>query len=168
MEDEILSINPEKFGGRATDPYVVRLPDGHVRVTGSSIVFPETCPRCGASPANTKVGLGKGGEGKRTISLPFCKQCGWSLNLTRYVFLAIFLPIWFAFPNMKLPLLRWFPKVSPGFLFIGIALILGWASDEVFKLIFKPRVEVVTAEKDSIVLAFEDQMYAEKFVEINR
>jgi len=38
----------------------------------------------------------------------------------------------------------------------------------VFKTFFKPGVEVVAAKTNSIELAFDDQMYAERFVELNR
>jgi len=168
MEDEILSIIPNR--NTTTDPYVIRLPDGHVRVTATSIVFPETCPRCGSSPANTKVRLHltKGGsEHKPSIKLPFCQRCGLMLNITQYLFAAILVVIMlFVIPHLSRFSLfsRWHSSVA----FIASLWIISWVLDQVFKLFYKPGVEVVVAKEDCFELVFDDQMYAEKFVELNR
>jgi len=51
---------------------------------------------------------------------------------------------------------------------IAVFWIISWAFHQVFKTFFKPGVEVVAAKTNSIELAFDDQMYAERFVELNR
>jgi len=162
MDDDILSINPDR-GTRTSqglDPYVMRLPDGHVRVTAESIVFPETCPKCGAVPANTRVRLKGHGEGGRGISIPYCKRCGWALNVTQYLFIAVIvIGMFWIFPHLKL---------SSRLIFFAIVWGAGWLIQLVFQLVFKPDVAVVDWTSDSIDLSFENQVYAEKFVEMNR
>jgi hypothetical protein len=171
MKDEVLSINPDRFDAMKSDPYVVRLPDGHVRVTASSIVFPETCPRCGSSPANTNVSLHlskPNSENSPSIKLPFCKHCGWTLRITQYLFAAFFCSFMFALvPHLKIPIPNWLSKMPSGLVFIAVFLIISSVFNQVFKLFYKPGVEVVVADKDCFELAFDDQMYAEKFVELN-
>jgi hypothetical protein len=167
MEDEILSINPSR--SVLTDPYVIRLPDGHVRITATSILFPETCPRCGSSPANTTVSLSSGGESSQSIKLPFCRRCGWALNITQYSFVVAFCAFFFfVFPHLRIPIPSWLSGIPSSIVVIVVFLIIGLVSQLIFKMIFKPGVEVVVAEKDSIELSFDDQMYADKFVELNR
>jgi hypothetical protein len=167
MENEILSIDPNR--NVPSDPYVVRLPDGPVRVTATSILFPETCPRCGSSPASTNVSLHSARDSSQSIKLPFCKRCGWSLNITQYLFAAILCALFLlVLPHLRVPTPNWLSKVPPSIVLIAAFWIIGWAFQLVFKVFYKPGVEVVAAQKDSIELAFDDQMYAERFVELNR
>jgi ribosomal protein S27AE len=167
MEDEILSINPSR--NVATDPYVLRLPDGHVRVTATSIAFPETCPRCGSSPANTHVILRFTNENNLSIKLPFCRRCGWILNITQYLFAAVFFAsVFLVLPRLRFPAFPWLSK-APSFIGpLAIFWICGWTAQQTLQMFFKPGVKVVAAKKDFIELAFDDQMYAENFVGLNR
>ena len=167
MENEILSINPDR--NVAVDPYVMRLPNGHVRVTAASILFPETCPRCGSSPADTNVNLSSDGEFSQSIKLPFCRRCGRALNITQYSFLvAICAFFYFFFPHLQISIPSWLSRIPSNIVVIAVFLIIGWGSQLIFKAIFKPGVEIVTADGHSIELSFDDQMYADKFVELNR
>jgi hypothetical protein len=167
MENEILSINPNR--GVPSDPYVVRLPDGHVRVTATSILFPETCPRCGSSPASTNVSLHSANDSNQSIKLPFCRRCGWSLNITQYLFAAIVCSFFLlVLPHLRISTPNWLSKVPPSIVLIAFFWIISWAFQQVFKAFYRPGVEVVAAKDNSIELAFDDQMYAEKFVEMNR
>ena len=59
-------------------------------------------------------------------------------------------------------------KVPSTLVLIAIASGALWSFDLLFKLSFKPAISVVAWTKDSNDLSFEDQMYAEKFVELNR
>lgn len=162
MDDDTLSINPDRERRKSLglDPYVLRLPDGDIRVTAESIAFPEMCPRCGAVPANTRVRLKGQGKGSRSISIPYCKRCGWALNFIQYLFAALLLigMLW-MFPHLKVP---------STLVLIAIAWGALWAFELLFKLSFKPGISVVAWTRDSIDLCFEDKMYAERLVELNR
>ena len=167
MEDEILSINPNR--SVLTDPYVMRLPDGHVLVTATSIAFPDSCPRCGSSPADTGVLLKFTNESNLSIKLPFCRRCGWTLNVTQYLFVAAFCgSMFFVLPHMQTPALHWLGKVPSSIGPLAVFWISGWVAQQILQMVFKPGVRVVAAKKDSIELAFDDQMYAETFVALNR
>jgi hypothetical protein len=168
MEDEFVSISPDRFGGVKREPYVTRLPDGHVRMAGTSVLFPEFCPRCGGTPAETNVRLHFAKDNRGSIKIPFCRRCAWTLNLTQYAFAALMCVLFlYFFPRFKFPHYRWLavPDFVP---VIVVCVLLSMIFEQFFKLVFKPRVEVVMMWKDSAELAFEDQMYAEKFVELNR
>lgn len=162
MDDDALSINPDRKTRTSfsLDPYVMRLPGGHIRVTAESVTFPETCPRCGAVPANTGVRLRGEGRGSRSISIPYCKRCGWALNFIQYLFAVLLLigMLW-IFPHLQVPSTLVLTAIACGAL---------WFFELLFKLSFKPGISVVAWTKDSIELSFEDQMYAEKMVELNR
>jgi hypothetical protein len=171
MQDETLSINPnrETRTSQGLDPYVIRLPDGYVRVTAESIAFPETCPRCGSVPASVGVRLRGDGKGSHSITIPYCKRCGWSLNFIQYFFVAFLLVAMFViFPHFKVPSFGWTAKLPSTVVLLAILLGASWVFEQLFKLFFKPRVSIIAWTKDSIDLSFEDQMYAEKFVELNR
>jgi len=89
------------------------------------------------------------------------------LNITQYLFAAILVVIMlFVIPHLSRFSLfsRWHSSVA----FIASLWIISWVLDQVFKLFYKPGVEVVVAKEDCFELVFDDQMYAEKFVELNR
>ena len=71
-------------------------------------------------------------------------------------------------PHLKDAIPNWLSKVPSSVVLIAVFWIISWAFQQVFKASFKPGVEVVAAQKNSIELAFDDQMYAERFVELNR
>lgn len=71
-------------------------------------------------------------------------------------------------PHLKIPTPNWLSKLPHGVVIIVFFLIISSVFDLIFKLFYKPGVVVVVADKDCFELAFDDQMYAEKFVELNR
>jgi hypothetical protein len=147
----------------------MRLADGHIRVTADSIVFPKTCPRCGATPANTGVRLKGDGKGGRSIKIPYCKRCGWMLNFIEYSFAALLIGvILIVVPHFKVPIAGWTTKSSSTIAMFAVFFGAGWIFEQLFKLFFKPGVTVITWTRESIDVSFENQMYAEKFVELNR
>jgi ribosomal protein S27AE len=164
MKDEFVSIDPSRFGG-----YVIRLPSGNVQVNGTLVEFPAFCPRCGSSPAKTGVRLHPPHDSEVSFVLPFCARCGWSLRLTGYLY-AILLGafMFFIFPHWKVPTLSFLSKVPTEVIEVLCFLAVGWVFSQIFELFYKPRVQLVGLKGDFAEFAFEDPMYAEKFVELNR
>jgi hypothetical protein len=196
MKDEIPGAIPAEFRVPAVEPRVVRLPDGNVRMNGSSARFPETCPRCGGAPAETEVKLRltprffKGNDGyapakgneemrsamvklfksnNRAIKIPFCRRCGWLLKSVQYLPAILGTAfIVFVVPYLQLSHPKLFPWVSTGIAVAVMASVVDAVCRHLPKLFVNAGVEVVAMTKDSADLAFDDPMYAEKFVELNR
>jgi hypothetical protein len=171
------SNTANRFKAQTAEPSVARLPDGHVRVRGSAARFPERCPRCGTVPARTKVKLrfekfrAKNFSifNSHSIKLPFCTRCGRVLNALPYIIgMLSFVFITFAVPHIKTRGSSPHSIIPSAFAAFLITLISGIAIERVPRLFFKPRVQVVGADADSADLAFEDPMYAEQFVLLNR
>jgi hypothetical protein len=105
----------------------------------------------------------------RAIKVPFCQRCGWTLKAAQYlpaILGGVF--IVFVVPLLQHSHHKLFPWFSTG-LAVGITASL---VDAVFKhlpsLFIHTGVEVVAITKDSAELAFDDPMYAEQFVLLNR
>ena len=132
MEDEILSIDPNR--STLSCPYVIRLADGHVRVTATSILFPESCPRCGSSPATSNIRLHSANDENQSIKLPFCRNCGWSLNIGQYLFAAILFALFLLLPqHLRVPSPVWLSKVPSSIVLIAVFCVLSWMFQQVFK-----------------------------------
>ena len=108
----------------------------------------------------------------RVIKIPFCRQCGWSLKVAQNL-PVIFgcLAMGYLGPLIERSHPRQFPWFSSGIAVVTGAVAAGLV-DAVLRylpnLIIDPGVKVVAVTKDSAELAFNDQMYAEKFVLLNR
>jgi ribosomal protein S27AE len=197
MEDGIISRTPDRFRVRTVEPRVARLPDGHVQMMGDIALFPERCPRCGGSPAKTEVKLrltkgrlfkvndGTAPAGtevnlrsiraslfknsNRTIKIPFCQRCGWTLKATQYIpaiLGGVF--IVFVIPLLQHSHRKLFPSFSTGIAVGMTASLVDAAFRHLPRLFVKPGVQIVAITKDSAELAFDDPMYAEQFVLLNR
>jgi hypothetical protein len=162
---------------QTSEPSVARLPDGHVRVRGSATRFPEKCPRCGAFPARTEVKLrfqkfrakNFWRHSSQSIKLPFCARCGRTLNALPYIIgLFGFLFATFVVPRIKTPGFSPHSILPSAFAVFLITIVSGGVIEELPRLFFKPGVQVLSADADSVDLAFDDPMYAEQFVLLNR
>jgi hypothetical protein len=193
MEDVISSKTNNLFRVRIVEPPVIRLPNGHVQVTGDCARFPDSCPRCGSTPAKTLVRLRfykfrhtkpeqgtiasdqpaiKVAKRKIMIKIPFCRRCGWTLKITQ------FLPgilgcvvIGFLGPLIQNYRPRQLPWFSAGTAFLAGMLTAGLVNavfEYMPRLLIDPGVKIVTLGKGIVELAFNDQIYAEKFVLLNR
>jgi hypothetical protein len=194
MKDEVLGTATAHFRVRTAAPCVVRLPDGHVQMTGDSARFPETCPRCGSSPANTcvKLRVNKARLAKLeqasihvvkpairvfkgnipSIKFPFCRRCGWTLKITQFLpailggaVISILDPLIHNFRPRQVP---WFSAGTAFFAGMMTAGLITALFEYMPRLFINPGVKVVAATKDSVELVFDDLMYAEKFVLLNR
>ncbi|MGP8259458.1 MAG: hypothetical protein ACLQM6_05835 [Acidobacteriaceae bacterium] len=199
MKDEVLGTTTAQFRVRTAAPCVVRLPDGHVQMTGDSARFPETCPRCGSAPANTMVKLRltkpifKINDGiatvetnvklrmarmsllknnNRGIKIPFCRRCGWTIKVVQYLPAILGGAVMvFLGPVIEHSHPRQFPWYSSGIAVIAGALTAGLIPvlfEYLPRLFIAPGVKIVAATKGSVELVFDDPMYAEKFVLLNR
>jgi hypothetical protein len=175
MKDEILGTIPAEFRVKTIEPRVARLPDGNVRMNGSGARFPETCPRCGRTPADTEVKLHfmKMRLASLThiqpVKIPFCKRCARTLKTAQY--LPAFLSglfVAFAVPALKLTNPNLYPHVPAWLVVAVVPMLAGMMFEWAPRAFVKAGVEVVGVGKDFADLAFDDQMYAEKFVEMNR
>jgi hypothetical protein len=197
MEDEIFSKTPDRYRARTVESCVTRLPDGHVQMKGDAARFPERCPRCGSAPAKTMVKLRLTKllpfkvhsaspplktedvvhsvrlrlikNSNRAIKIPFCRQCGWTLKAAQYLpGILGFVFIVFVVPLLQHSHRNLFPWFSTA-VAVGVTASL---VDTVFRylpnLFINPGVKLVAVTKDSAELAFDDQMYAEQFVLLNR
>jgi hypothetical protein len=193
MEDVISSKANNLFRARTADPAVIRLPNGHVQVTGDSSRFPDFCPRCGSRPAKTSVKLRaykgrrtkpdqgimasdqaaiKVAKGKIQIRIPFCRRCGWTLKTTQFlpgvlgcVVIGLLDP---RIQNYRPSQLPWFSAgtaVIAGMLTAGLVTA---AFDCMPRLIIDPGVKAVALGKGIVELAFNDPIYAEQLVLLNR
>jgi hypothetical protein len=198
MEAGILSKTPDRFRAPTVEPCVVRLPDGHVQMKGDAARFPDTCPRCGSAPAKTMVKLRLtrfrlnkvndvtapletkiklrsararllSKNSNRATKIPFCRRCGWTLNAAHYipallggVFIVFVVPFLQHFHH------KLFPWFSTGIAVGVTASLVDAAFRNLPRLLINPGVKVVVVTKDSVELAFDDQMYAERFVLLNR
>ena len=171
------SSTANRFKAQIQEPSVARLPDGHVRVRGNDARFPDRCPRCGTAPARTEVKLRFQKFRIKTcrklnlhsIKLPFCTRCGRILNALPYVIgLLGFLFATFVVPHIKTPGFSPHSILPSAFAIFLITLISGVAIEDLPRHFFKPGVQVVGADRDSADLAFDDPMYAEQFVLLNR
>ncbi len=177
MKDEIFGTMPAEFRSMTIEPPVVRLPDGHVRVYRSGARFPNTCPRCGRSPAETEVKLGfmklklASFTRNRSIKVPFCSRCGRTLKTAR-VISAILGALAVAAAESLISNRNLLPKIPPGFAAMIAAAVAAAVVGALFEwapnVFVRAGVEVVGMGKDFTDLAFDDQMYAERFVELNR
>jgi hypothetical protein len=173
MKAEILGVTPVRFGAPATDPRVVRLPDGNVRINGDAARFPERCPRCGRFPAKTEVRLhftkfrSRGPLKGVSVKVPFCRSCGVALNSIPYVCGALsFVVLTFVLPHLKIPSSV---RIIPDHLLAAvIAVLVSVVIERVPRSLIRPGVEVVAVAKGSADVAFDDQMYAEQLVLLNR
>ena len=193
MEDVISNKANTLFRARTAEPTVIRLPNGHVQVTGDSSRFPDFCPRCGNRPARTLVKLLaykarrskpeqgmmasdraaiKVARGKVQIKIPFCRRCGWTLKISQFLpWLLGCVVIGFLDPRIQ----NYRPSQIPWFS-AGTALIAGMvtaglvtaAFEYMPRLLIDPGVKVVAVGKGVLELAFNDPMYAEQFVLLNR
>ena len=197
MEDGIFSKTADRFRVRTVEPRVARLHNGHVQMMGDTVLFPDRCPRCGSSPAKTEVKLRltkarllKVNDGStpagtevnlrsisasllkssnRAIKVPFCRQCGWPLKVAQYlpaILGGVF--IVFVVPLLQHSHPKLFPWFSTGLAVGMTASFVDVAFRHLPRLFVKPGVEIVAITKDSAELAFDDPMYAEQFVLLNR
>jgi hypothetical protein len=193
MEDVISSKTSTLFRVRTVEPAVIRLPNGHVQVTGDSPRFPDSCPRCGSMPAKTLVKLRaskvrrkkseqgsvapvqpaiKVARGETLTKIPFCRRCGWTLKITQFLPGILGCGV-IAFLDPRIQNFR--PSGIPWFS-AGTAVIAGMLTAALVNVVFEylptllidPGVKVVTVGKGIVELAFDDQLYAEKFVLLNR
>jgi hypothetical protein len=173
MKVKVLTTIPDRVRIQARVPCVTRLPNGHVQMEGGSVRFPERCPRCGNSPANTEVKLrftkmrlkGTG----RSIKVPFCRRCGWTLKTVQYlpaILTTVF--VIFVVPLLKLSHPTLFPKISEAAEIAILPAVAGAAFEWLPRLFIRSGVEIVAVKKGSAELAFDDPLYAEKFVLLNR
>jgi hypothetical protein len=199
MKDVIFGAVPAEFRVRTVEPCVIRLPDGNVRMHGDSARFPDRCPRCGSSPASTGVKLrltrsrlfkadsasapaqtdanlrairARLIKSNRSIKIPFCRRCGWTLKITQFLpgFLGCAV-IGFVDPriqNFRPGQLPWFSAGTACLAGMLTAGVITAVFDYMPKLLIDPGVKVVAVTKDSAELAFDDPMYAEQFVLLNR
>jgi len=197
MEDVISSKTNILFRARTVEPCVIRLPNGNVRVTGDAARFPDLCPRCERSPAKTEIKLRltkprvfkadsadtpaqtdvnwsstkarRIKSSNRVIKIPFCRQCGWPLKAAQYlpaILGGVF--IVFVVPLLQHSHRKLFPWFSTGLAVGMTASLVDVAFRHLPRLFVKPGVEIVAITKDSAELAFDDPMYAEQFVLLNR
>ena len=166
-----------RFKAPTAEPLVTRLPDGHVRVRGSDARFPDRCPRCGTAPAQTKVKLrfqkfhakNFWRLNSHSTKLPFCTRCGRTLNALPYIIGILgFLSATFVVPHLETRGLTPHSIFPSAFAIFLITVVSSATIEELPRLFFKPGVQVVAADKDSTDLAFDDPMYAEQFVLLNR
>jgi hypothetical protein len=199
MEVKIANPFPASFSARTTVPSVVRLPNGHVQMTGDSARFPDSCLRCGSSPAKTMVKLRltkplfKSNDGifsveakanlrlvrtslfknsNRRIKIPFCRCCGWTLKIIQFlpgilgaVVIGILDPLIQNFRPRQVP---WFSAGTAFFAGMMTAGLVTALFEYMPRLFLRPGVKIVAITKDSAELAFDDLMYAERFVLLNR
>jgi hypothetical protein len=177
MKDETPGTIASRYRVQTVELVVVRLPDGNVRMNGSSAIFPKTCPRCGSVQANTDVKLRFAKFrlanflklNSWSVKIPFCQRCGGILNAVPWVAgFVSFVFMTFVVPLLKIPGFGVPSRIPP---YVAAALAAAFAAaaiEGVPRMMFKPRVEIVAVEKGSGELAFEDRMYAEQFVELNR
>ena len=193
MKDAISSKTNNLFRARTAEPTVIRLPNGHVQVTGDSARFPDSCPRCGSTPARTLVKLRfykarhtkpepgsfasdqpaiKVAKGKIMAKIPFCRRCGWTLKIIQFIpgILGCAV-IGFLDPriqNYRPSQLPWFSAGTACFAGMLTAGLVNVSFDYMPRLFIDPGVKAVALGKGIVELAFNDQIYAEQFVLLNR
>ncbi len=193
MEDVISSKTNIPFRPRTVEPTVVRLPNGHVQVTGDSARFPYLCPRCGSTPAKTLFRLRvdkvrrtkaepgsiasyqaaiKLATGKIMTKIPYCRRCGWTLKITQFIPAMLGCAvIGFLDPriqNYRPSQLPWFSAGTACLAGMLTAALVNVAFDYMPRLLIDPGVKAVALGKGVVELAFNDPMYAEQFVLLNR
>jgi len=108
----------------------------------------------------------------RGIKIPFCRRCGWTLKVVQYLpailggTVTVFLTpvIEHAHPTQ-------FPWYSRGIAAMAGMLTAGLipaAFEYMPRLFLTPGIKIVAIDKYSAELAFDDLMYAERFVLLNR
>jgi hypothetical protein len=114
----------------------------------------------------------KSARGKITFKIPFCRRCGWTLKIIQFVpgILGCAV-IGFLDPkiqNYRPGQLPWFSAGSAalaGMLTTGLVTAV---FDSMPRLFLDAGVKVTALRKGVLELAFDDQMYAEQFVLLNR
>ena len=193
MENAISNKTDTLFRSRTAERTVIRLPNGHVQVTGDSARYPDSCPRCGTRPAKTLVKLRaykvrrtkpelgnfalnqpaiKAAKGKITLKIPFCRRCGWTLKIIQFLpgilgagVIGFLDPRIQSYRPSQVP---WFSAGSAVFAGMLTTGLVTAAFEYMPRLFIDPGVKIVAVGKGVVELAFDDQIYAEQFVLLNR
>lgn len=193
MDDVVASKTDNLFRVSTVEPAVIRLPSGHVQVTGDDARFPDSCPRCGGSPAKTLVKLHvskvrckkpeprsiapsqpalKVATGTILNKIPFCRRCGWTLKTIQFL-PGIVGVVAIGFLDTRIQNYRpaqfpWFSAGTAVFAGMLAAALVTAALDYMPRLFIDPGVKIAVLGKGKVELAFNDPVYAEKFVLLNR
>lgn len=108
----------------------------------------------------------------RGIKIPFCRSCGWTLKVVQYLpailggAVTVFLgPMIEHSHPRQIPWYTSSIAVMAGMLTAGL---VPAAFEYMPRLFLSPGVKIVAITKDTAELVFDDLMYAERFVLLNR
>jgi hypothetical protein len=111
-------------------------------------------------------------KGNIITKIPFCRRCGWTQKTAQFIPAILGCAvIGFLDPriqNYRPAQLPWFSAGTACFAGMLTAGLVNAAFDYMPRLLIDPGVKAVALGKGIVELAFNDQMYAEKFVLLNR